>query len=110
MQGIREKFITLGYSSDASHLLMSSWREPTQKAYNTYVTRSHKMIDKSHFGTIEIFIYSERRENGDYRGEKMIVMSAKIKKLWRVKVSGGESSHFEKNQFKVVRHISGVFS
>ena len=68
------------------------------------------MIDKSHFGTIEIFIYSERRENADYRGEKMIVVSAKIKKLWRVKVSGGESSHFEKNQFKVVRHILGVFS
>ena len=39
MQGIREKFITLGYSSDASHLLMSSWREPTQKAYNTYVAK-----------------------------------------------------------------------
>ena len=45
-----------------------------------YVTCSHKMIDKSHFGTIEIFIYSERRENADYRGEKMIVVSAKIKK------------------------------
>ena len=57
------------------------------------------MIDKSHFGTIEIFIYSERRENADYRGEKMMVVSAKIKKLWRVKVNGGESSHFEKNQF-----------
>ena len=28
------------------------------------------MIDKSHFGTIEIFMYSERRENADYRGEK----------------------------------------
>ena len=39
MQGIREKFITLGYSSDASHLLMSSWREPTQKAYKTYVAK-----------------------------------------------------------------------
>ena len=75
-----------------------------------FVTCSHKMIDKSHFGTIEIFIYSERRENADYHGEKMIVVSAKIKKLWRVKVSGGESSHFEKNQSKVVRHILGVFS
>ena len=40
----------------------------------------------------------------------IIVVSAKIKKLWRVKVSGGESSHFEKNQFKVVQHILGVFS
>ena len=39
----------------------------------------------------------------------MIVVSAKIKKLWRVKVSESESSHFEKNQFKVVRHILGVF-
>ena len=48
----------------------------------TYVTCSHKMIDKSHFGTIEIFIYSERRENADDRGEKMMVVSAKIKKLW----------------------------
>ena len=28
------------------------------------------MIDKSHFGTIEIFIYSERRDNADYHGEK----------------------------------------
>ena len=28
--------------------------------------------------------------------KKMIVVSAKIKKLWRVRVSGGESSHFEK--------------
>ena len=48
----------------------------------SYVTCSHKMIDKSHFGTIEIFIYSERRENADDRGEKMMVVSAKIKKLW----------------------------
>ena len=47
-----------------------------------YVTRSHKMVDKSHFDTIELFIYSERRENADYCGEKMIVVSAKIKKLW----------------------------
>ena len=42
--------------------------------------------------------------------KKMIAVSAKIKKLLRVKVSGGESSYFEKNQFKVVRHILGVFS
>ena len=42
--------------------------------------------------------------------KKMIVVSAKIKKLWRVKVSRGESSQFEKNQFKAVRHILGVFS
>ena len=41
-----------------------------EKNVRTYVTCSHKMIDKSHFGTIEIFIYSERRENADYRGEK----------------------------------------
>ena len=68
------------------------------------------MVYKSHFGTKEIFIYSERKENADYCGEKMIVVSAKIKKLWRVKVSGGESSHFEKYQFKVVQHILGVFS
>ena len=44
------------------------------------VTCSHKMIDKSHFGTIEI-IYSERRENADYRGEKMIVVCAKNKEV-----------------------------
>ena len=36
------------------------------------------MVDKLHFGTIEIFIYSERRENADYCGEKIIVVSAKI--------------------------------
>ena len=46
------------------------------------MTCSHKMVDKSHFGTIEIFIYSERRESADYCGEKMIVVSVKIKKLW----------------------------
>ena len=88
---------------------LQRFRQPIDHI-QTYVTCSHKMIDKSHFGTMEIFIYSERRENADYRGEKMIVVSAKIKKLWRVKVNGGESSHFEKNQFKVVRHILGVFS
>ena len=37
-------------------------------------------------------------------------MSVKIKKLWQVKVSWGESSHFEKKQFKVVQHIWGIFS
>ena len=41
--------------------------------------------------------------------KKMIVMSVKIKKIWRVKVSGGESSRFEK-KFKVVQHIFGIFS
>ena len=39
------------------------------------------MVDKSHFGTIEIFIHSERRENADNCGEKIMVR-AKIKKLW----------------------------
>ena len=39
---------------------------------------------------------------------KIIVVSVKIKKLWRVKVSGSESSHFEK-KFKVVQHILGIF-
>ena len=33
--------------------------------------------------------------------KKIIVVSVKIKKLWRVKVSEGESSHFEKKQFKL---------
>ena len=46
----------------------------------TYVTGSHKMVDKSHFGTIEI-LYSERRENADYCGEKMIVVSAQNKEV-----------------------------
>ena len=36
------------------------------------------------------------------------VVSVKIKKLWRVKVSGGESSHFEKKQFKVVSRYSAL--
>ena len=43
----------------------------------------------------------------------LIIMVKKIivlKKLWRVKVSGGESSHFRKKQFKVVQHILGIFS
>ena len=47
----------------------------------SYETGSHKIVHKSHFGTIEI-IYSERRENANYCGEKMVVVSAKIKKLW----------------------------
>ena len=64
---------------------------------------------KSILGATEIVIYSERGENADYYGEKNIVVSVKIKKLWRVKVSGSESSHFEKKQFKVVQHILGIF-
>ena len=39
------------------------------------------MVDKSHFGTIEIFIYFERRENADYCAEKIIVVSAKDKEV-----------------------------
>ena len=73
------------------------------------MTRSHKMVNKSFFGTTEILMYSEREENADYYGENIIVVSVKLKKLWRVKVSGGESSHFEKNQFRVVQHILGIF-
>ena len=73
------------------------------------MTRSHKIVLKSILGATEILIYSERRENADYYVEKIIVVSVKIKKLWRVKVSGSESSHFEKKQFKVVQHISGIF-
>ena len=72
------------------------------------MTRSHKMVLKPILVATEILIYSERGENADYYGEKIIV-SVKIKKLWRVKVSGSESSHFEKKQFKVVQHILGIF-
>ena len=36
------------------------------------------------------------------------MVSAKIKMIWWVKVSGSES-HLEKNQFNVVQHILGVF-
>ena len=75
----------------------------------TYVTRSHKMVLKSILVATEILIYSERGENADYYGEKINVVSVKIKKLWRVKVSGSESSHFEEKQFKVVQHILGIF-
>ena len=64
------------------------------------------MIDKSHFGTIEIFIYSERRENADYRGEKMIVVSAKIKKLWRVKKSVGVKAAILR---KISLKLCGIF-
>ena len=73
------------------------------------VTRSHKMVLKSILVATEILIYYERRGSADYYGEKIIVVSVKIKKLWRVKVSGSESSHFEKKQFKVVQHILGIF-
>ena len=73
-----------------------------------FVTVSHKMVDKSHFGTIEIYILKEEKMP-IIVVKKMAVASAKIKKLWLVKVSGGESSHFEKNQFKVVQLILGWF-
>ena len=66
------------------------------------------MVLKSILGAPEILIYSERGENADYYGEKHIVVSVKIKKLWRVIVSESESSHFEKKQFKVVQHILGI--
>ena len=43
----------------------------------------------------------------------LIIMVKKLvsvkMKLWRVKVSGCESSHFEKKHFKVVPHILGIF-
>ena len=74
------------------------------------VTGSHKMVYKSHFGTTEILYILKEEKMLIIVVKKMIVVSAKIKKLWRVKVSGGESSHFEKKQFKVVQHILGVFS
>ena len=67
------------------------------------------MVNKSIFGATEILTYSERGENADYYGEQIIVVSVKLMKLWRVKVSGGKSSHFEKNHFKVVQHILGIF-
>ena len=73
------------------------------------MTRSHKLVDKSPFCTIYLYILKEEKMM-IIAVKKMIVVSANIKKVWRVKVSGGESSHFEKNQFKVVRHILGVFS
>ena len=73
------------------------------------MTRSHKMVLKSILVATDILIYSKRGENADYYGEKIIVVSVKIKKLWRVKVSVSESNHFEKKQFKVVQHILGIF-
>ena len=76
---------------------------------SAFVTRSHKMVLASILVPTEILIYSERGENADYYGEKIIVVSVKIKKLWRVKVSGSVSSHFEKKQFQVVQHILGIF-
>ena len=52
------------------------------------------MVHKSIFGATEILIYSERGENADYYGEKIIVVGVKLKKLWRVKVSGGWKQPF----------------
>ena len=49
------------------------------------------MVLKSILVATEILIYSERRENADYYGEKIIVVSVRIKKLWRVKVSVSET-------------------
>ena len=66
------------------------------------------LVYKMIFGAAEI-VYSKSGGSADYYSEKMIVVSAKIKKLWRIKVSGGESSHFEKNQFKVVQQFGCFF-
>ena len=46
MEDIQTRFSTLGYSSEASHLLMSSWRKPTQKAYNTYEAKWKRYAQK----------------------------------------------------------------
>ena len=54
------------------------------------------MVLKSILGATEILIYSERGENSDYYGEKIIVVSVKIKKLWRIKVSGIEAAILRK--------------
>ena len=70
-----------------------------------YVTRSHKMVLKSILGATENIFWKEKM----IIMVKKLVVSVKIKKLWRVKVSGSESSHFEKKQFKVVQHILGIF-
>ena len=43
------------------------------------MTHIHKMVCKSILGATEILIYLERRENADYYGEKIIVVSVKIK-------------------------------
>ena len=39
------------------------------------------MVNKSIFGTTELLIYSERGENADYYGEKIIVVSVKLKEV-----------------------------
>ena len=64
------------------------------------------MVDKSHFGTIEIFIYSERREMLSIVVKKMIVVSAKIKKLWRVKKSVGVKAAILR---KISLKLCGIF-
>ena len=74
-----------------------------------YVTRSHKMVLKSVFDHIKIFIYSERGGNADYYGASMSAIGAKTKKLWHVKVSMGTSGHFENGQLKAVHHVLGIF-
>ena len=59
------------------------------------------MVDKSHFGTIEIIIYSERRENADCCGDKMIVVSAKIKKFGDLKSVGVKAAILRKVNLKL---------
>ena len=68
------------------------------------MTRSHEKVHKSIFGATELLIYSKSSN-----GEKMKALSEKIRKLLQVKVSGGGSSHPEKNQFEVVQHTAAQF-
>ena len=65
------------------------------------MTRSNKMVYKSFFGTIGILHILKEEKMLIIVVKKMIVVSAKIKKLWRVKVSGGESSHLRKISLKL---------
>ena len=69
-----------------------------RRIFHAFVTCSHKMIDKSHFGTIEIFIYCERMHHAGqhaqwlptelFRPKRMSVSS-----LDSVLSTGGDHTH-----------------
>ena len=51
MHSVRESFTSQGFSREATHILMSSWRFGTKKQYQTYISRwiqycSERQIDK----------------------------------------------------------------
>ena len=109
MEDIRTRFSTLGYSSEASHLLMSSRRKPTQKAYNTYVAKWKRYAQKQQIAVSEpdisniVNFLAHLFQNGANYSAVNTARSALSAFLPR-KFSGSAGSHPD-----VCRLMKGVF-